>query len=109
MRRRLRPAPRTSGAGLIALFCVLSLAGCLDHGRLRVGPVDKMIPPQPDTCGLADLPDLRGQEMAELADFDLKGPLRVLWPGQEVTNELQPNRINAEVDVQSNILRLFCG
>ena len=68
-----------------------------------------MLPPQPDTCGLAALPDLTGQPMARLADFDLIGPLRVLWPGQEITNDIQPLRLNAQVDVTGSILRLMCG
>lgn len=90
--------------------CLLALAGCFAPGSaLRMGPVDEMISAQPDLCGLAALPELRGQPMARLADFRLSGPLRVLWPGQEITNEVQPTRINAQVDVKSDIMRLFCG
>lgn len=78
-------------------------------GYYRMGPVDDILPPQPDRCGLADLPDLRGEPMARLADFRLSGPLRVLWPGQEITNEVNVARLNAEVDVTGRILRLMCG
>lgn len=74
-----------------------------------MGPVDDMLPVQPDRCGLADLPPLRGQEMERLADFRLPGPLRVLWPGQEISNEINATRLNAEVDVTGRILRLMCG
>ncbi len=74
-----------------------------------MGPVDEMLPPQPDLCGLSALPPLRGQPMDRLADFRLPGPLRVLWPGQEITNEVQPDRLNAEVDVTGRIRRLICG
>ncbi len=96
---------------LIAPFLVISvLAGCFPlAGQLRMGPVDDMLPPQPDRCGLASLPDLRGAPMAQLADFRLIGPLRVLWPGQEITHEVIPARLNAEVDVTGRILRLMCG
>lgn len=55
------------------------------------------------------MPDLRAQPMARLADFTLAGPLRVLWPGQEVTDEIRPDRLNAQVDVTGRISRLFCG
>ena len=78
-------------------------------GQLRMGPVDDMLPQQPDRCGLAAWPELRGAPMARLADFRLIGPLRVLWPGQEITNEVNPTRLNAEVDVTGRILRLMCG
>ncbi len=89
---------------------LLVLSGCVSGaGRYRLGPVEEMIPPQPDRCGLADLPDLRAQPMARLAEFTLVGPLRVLWPGQEVTDDIRPDRLNAQVDVTGRINRLFCG
>lgn len=95
---------------IAALFLLTALTGCIRTGpELRMGPVHEMIQPQPDQCGLAELPDLSGAPMARLADFRLSGPLRVLWPGQEITNEVQANRINAEVDVTGHILSLFCG
>lgn len=97
----------------VLVACLLAangLTGCLAVGSgLRMGPVDKMLPPQPDSCGLAGLPDLTDQPMARLADFRLQGPLRVLWPGQEITNEIDPTRINAAVDVTGRIQRLMCG
>ncbi|MBM3616049.1 MAG: hypothetical protein FJX28_11625 [Alphaproteobacteria bacterium] len=68
-----------------------------------------MLPPQPDACGLAALDGLRGEPMERLADFRLIGPLRVLWPGQEITNDIVPTRLNAEVDVTGRIMRLRCG
>ena len=86
------------------------LGGCLHAGGgYRLGPVERMVPPQPDRCGLADLPELTGQPMARLAAFRLKGTLRVIWPGQEVTDEILPDRLNAQVDVTGRIIRLFCG
>jgi hypothetical protein len=74
------------------------VAGCLRAGPM-LGPVDEMLPDLPDSCGLFALSELRGQ----------MGPLRVLWPGQEITNEIVPTRLNAEVDVTGRILRLICG
>jgi hypothetical protein len=91
---------------LIPVLALL-LASCGTY--YRMGPVDDMLPRQPDHCGIASLPDLRGQPMARLADFRLTGPLRVIWPGQEITNEVNPARLNAEVDVTGRILRLICG
>jgi len=84
------------------------LAGCLRTGPM-LGPVDEMLPDLPDSCGLAALSELRGQPMERLADFRLMGPLRVLWPGQEITNDIVPTRLNAEVDVTGRIQRLICG
>ncbi len=106
-----RIAPERRGAlGRAVAVVVLGglLAGCLRAG-LMLGPVDEMLPDLPDSCGLATLSDLRGQPMERLADFRLIGPLRVLWPGQEITNDIVPTRLNAEVDVTGRIQRLICG
>ena len=114
-----RVAPLFSGCTAKARWGVLAralavvvmgglLAGCLRAG-VMLGPVDEMLPDLPDSCGLAVLSDLRGQPMERLADFRLMGPLRVLWPGQEITNEIVPARLNAEVDVTGRIQRLICG
>lgn len=95
---------------LLPLVLVVGLNGCvLFEVPLRMGPVDEMLPPQPDSCGLANLPDMTGKPMADLADFRLPGPLRVLWPGQEITSEVNPARINAQVDVTGHVLRMMCG
>lgn len=95
-----------------AVCCALALVltGCIAaRPGYRMGPVDEMIPPQPDRCGLAALPAMQGLPMARLAGLPLTGPLRVLWPGQEVTDDIRPERLNAEVDLSGNIRRLFCG
>lgn len=106
-----RIAPERRGALTRVVAVVVMgglLAGCLRAGPM-LGPVDEMLPALPDRCGLAALSDLRGQPMERLADFRLIGPLRVLWPGQEITNEIVPARLNAEVDVTGRIQRLICG
>lgn len=96
--------------GGLSLLSCLMLAACMaGGGYYRLGPVDRMLPPQPDRCGLAALPELKGQPMARLADYRLVGPLRVIWPGQEVTDDIVPDRLNAQVDVAARITRLFCG
>lgn len=92
---------------MLVAICGL-MAGCVPP-VYRIGPVDEMLPALPDSCGLATLGDLEGQPMERLADFRLIGPLRVLWPGQEITSDVVPTRLNAEVDVTGRILRLICG
>lgn len=94
-----------------AMAVVWLLAGCgLFQPREMVGPVDEMMfASQPDTCGLAAVNSLAGQDFTVLADHALVGPLRVIWPGQEITSDLVPNRLNAQVSDQGRIARLFCG
>jgi hypothetical protein len=90
------------GGVAIALLCGCAFAP-------RVGPAALVIPPLPDRCGIATLPPMVGQPLVALADVNLQGPLRAIWPAQEVTSELQPGRLNAQLDAEGVILRLFCG
>lgn len=93
----------------LALAAVLILSACAIGGQVRMGPASKMLKPQPDLCGAAALIDVVGQPFTLLADHQLLGPLRVLWPGQEITDEVVPDRLNAEVTNDQLILRLSCG
>lgn len=63
----------------------------------------------PARCPAPALQSLRGQPFTALAPVPLPGGLRVLRPAQPVTQDLQPARLNAQVDRQGRILRLFCG
>ena len=94
---------------MLVLLAATCLAACALGGQVRMGPVPEMLKPQPDLCGAAALIDVVGQPFTLLADYRLVGPLRVLWPGQEITDEVVPNRLNAEVTNDQLILRLSCG
>jgi hypothetical protein len=60
-------------------------------------------------CGHDQLVHLNGQPFVVLANYRLPGHLRVLYPGQGVTRDLMPDRLNAQVDGTGAILHLFCG
>ena len=94
---------------MLVLRAATCVAACAMGGQVRMGPVPEMLKPQPDLCGAAALIDVVGQPFTLLADYRLAGPLRVLWPGQEITDEVVPNRLNAEVTNDQLILRLSCG
>ena len=94
---------------MLGVLAAAFLAACAMTGQMRMGPVAKMLKPQPDLCGAAALIDVVGQPFTLLADHTLVGPLRILWPGQEITDEVVPDRLNAEVTNDQLILRLSCG
>lgn len=95
---------------ITVLWLLAMSGGCGGFGVVsRTGQVKDMVPVLPDHCGIAALPPLTGQPMTTLADYALQGPLRVVWPAQEVTSEVQAKRLNAQVDDEARILRLFCG
>lgn len=62
-----------------------------------------------DSCPAAQVQALAGHAFTALADVPLPDGLRILRPGQTVTRDLQPLRLNAQVDDAGRILRLFCG
>ena len=110
--RLAHPSFPSRSAVVLTLICgAVALAGCGHPPTYRtMGPVDEMIPRDlPDRCGAADLAMLTGSDFTRLADHRLVGPLRVLWPGQEITAEVQETRLNAQVNTGGRILRLFCG
>lgn len=96
---------------VVGVIAALMLSGCaLFTPREWVGPVDEvMFVAQPDACGLAGLSGLEGQHFTLLADHQLIGQLRVIWPGQEVMSGLVSDRLNALVTDQGLIKRLSCG
>ncbi|MCU0815821.1 MAG: I78 family peptidase inhibitor [Cypionkella sp.] len=71
----------------------------------------------PDRLAALDLRDCEaevlraqiGAPFTQLAEFRLKGDLRVLWPEQGVTRDLIPDRLNVQVDQSGTIRSMFCG
>lgn len=107
-----RPSLSLSALVVATQICSAALlAGCARQPTyMTMGPVHEMIPRDlPDNCGAADVAVLTGTNFTSLADHRLAGPLRVLWPGQEINSEVQQTRLNAQVNTEGRILRLFCG
>ncbi len=65
---------------------------------------------RPDTCGLAAVAGLKGMPGGTLRTVRLKGPSRLIGPGEIVDQEdYVPQRINAYSDEEGIITRLECG
>ena len=95
---------------VLLLWGISFLSACTRPApQHRVGPMMAVLPPQPDLCDLIRLDMLIGQDYIRLADQPLVGTLRVIWPGQEITSEIVPTRLNAQVSDQGLILGLACG
>lgn len=52
---------------------------------------------------------LLGHHFSALAERNLSGDLRVLYPDQGVTSEFMPTRLDVQVDRDGTIHKLFCG
>lgn len=96
-------------SSLTLAVAMLALAGCAGPSTGTMGA--GMAPAQ---CHAAGAQSLLGQPFQEqLLDQALAGSgalrARVIHPGQAVTLELDPLRLNIELDAQGRIHRLRCG
>ena len=61
------------------------------------------------SCGADALAALVGGPVAALPDAGGWGTLRIIHPGDAVTEDFSETRLNVEVDAQDRIIRLSCG
>jgi len=94
------------------LIALVLLGGCTVDTTLQPGP--QMPPPQipPETgasCGAADLQSLIGQPESVLATMRFGTVVRVIHPGDMVTEDYSPSRLNIRIDASGRIAALGCG
>ncbi len=94
---------------------VVTLGGCGQTFGPGYRPGEAILPPDVMAsrniagCGADDLPGIHGMHFTTLAEVRLRGQLRVLRPGQGLTRDLLPDRLNVQVDEGGTVLRMFCG
>jgi hypothetical protein len=92
------------------LFCVIALSACAEPVPPQTGvPVNPVPPAAEDTCGVAGLASLIGQPVARFSAQLREGPARVIRPGQPVTMDYNPLRLNILLDADDRIVGLSCG
>jgi len=72
---------------------------------------DASLPP-PGTsgnCGAAELQYLLGQPASMLATLALTPATRIIRPGEAVTMDYSPDRLDIELDAIARIIRISCG
>jgi len=65
--------------------------------------------PEPDACGAARFSALIGGPLAAFDPGLAPGPVRVIGPGQAVTMDYAPARLNVSHDRSRVITRIACG
>lgn len=60
-------------------------------------------------CGAAALQHLVGQHESVLAAMTFPAPTRIIHPGQAVTMDYLPSRLNIEIGQDGRIIRVRCG
>lgn len=82
-------------------FCsVLGGAGCV--------PAQPPIAPLV-VCGAGQRADLLGQPLAALQAAGLPPGVRVIRPGDAVTEDYSDQRLNVDLDANDRVTRLWCG
>lgn len=107
VRRHRTIAPTGRVIAVLAL-----LPSCLPLAPSNVLPVTAPLAIERQAaqgCGADRRGALIGQPFTALASSPIPGGLRILYPGQGITDGLTPARLNAQVDGTGRILRLFCG
>ena len=103
---------RTGSLGL-ALVAALGVGACSSTST----PPDTSMPPPLD-CGAQALAGKVGQPVSGSTAGDLRiggesvqttGSVRVISPGQPVTQDFRQDRLNVEVDDSGAMIRAFCG
>lgn len=74
-------------------------------------PPVQVAPPvaQTDQCGASKLMYLRGKPLSTLNSMQFTQPLRIILPGQMVTQDFNPDRLNIMINAQNMIENLRCG
>lgn len=98
------------------LVIFLALAGCTsvdtslpDDVPETELPDSGLLERTPDTCGLSEHDGLVGQPLTAFDPASRDRPVRVVRPGQIVTNEYNPQRMNIDLDGQDQIKAIRCG
>ena len=82
------------------LAATLAIAACVEEAP--TSPLD-------GDCGASGLSGLVGQNRKVLDTMKFSNPIRVLEPGSVMTMDLNPTRLNIELDAKGTITRLTCG
>ena len=88
-------------------ICAMSLK-CLVLSGVLAGcqPVAKPVPP---SCGAARLGGWIGQPVMALDEQYLPQTVRQIRPGDAVTDEFQPGRLNVVLDASDVVVAFHCG
>lgn len=92
----------------ILAVLTLGLAACSTESSTTI--VKPAVPGvQADTCGAGPMQNLIGQPVS-MVPAAMKGPsLRIIRPGQAVTQDFSPTRINVHVNRSGVITGITCG
>ena len=99
----------------LPLLLVLPLAGCIIPVPVPNGTPGSIVVVPGDSCGARDLRQFRGQPATSVEGLRIVGasgtevPLRVIRPGDAVTEDFSEERVNIRTDAAGIITSIDCG
>lgn len=94
---------------LLAIAPIVFLAAC-EAGLTPPDPRGPVLPSlSEDTCNANQYTPLIGQDATALEQVLLLGEVRVIRPGQAVTMDFRPQRINFNIGPDNRIVAISCN
>lgn len=93
---------------VVLMFLLLTVSACAEPGPPQSRD-EGMPSAAADTCGAAAFAVLIGQDAAMFPVHKQKGPTRIMRPGQPVTMDFIPDRLNVLLDAADRIVGFRCG
>lgn len=82
-------------------LALTALSGCLDT-------MQPATPVGDDPCNAAQLNDDIGKSVGDL-ELTVTGAVRAIRPGDPVTMDYSPTRLNIDLDENDRVVRAWCG
>jgi len=95
--------------GVVLLLGMLAACGSGVQVSAPVSSGPTIPPPQSDTCQATPYARLIGQDATALERELILRQVRLIRPGDAVTQDFRPVRLNFEIGPDNRILRIFCG
>lgn len=94
---------------VLMLLAACGAAPGAGPGRAPAAAVVPGLGGDPAPCGADILAGLVGQPVIRLPGDEVGGPIRIIRPGDAVTEDFSPTRLNVSLDGNDTIAALSCG
>jgi hypothetical protein len=97
---------------LLPLLALTALPGCVIPVPVPPGTPGSITIDQGSPCGARGLQDYVGQSAAVVEGTSFQGalgPVRIIRPGDVVTQEFAPERLNFRIDAAGLVAAVDCG
>ena len=95
----------------LPLLALAALPGCIIPVPVPNDTPGAIVVDPGDSCGARGLQSFVGQNVAVVRGTTIQspGPVRIIAPGDLVTQEVDPTRINVRTDAAGQVVVVDCG